>query len=132
MSYKRESVDIAGKHVNASPAYEPASLGEHVRGRQLSVDGHDLAVIEADQNKLHRDLKGRHMQMIAMQVQHLVIELCGGAIGAGLFVGSGGAFQTGGPAAVLIGFIIVGGMIYLMMQALAELAVMYPINGAFT
>lgn len=34
--------------------------------------------------------------------------LSGGAIGAGLFVGSGGAFQTGGPASVLLGFMIVG------------------------
>ena len=56
----------------------------------------------------------------------------GGAIGSGLFIGSGGAFQTGGPASVLIGFTVIGVMIYLMMQALAELAVMYPINGAFT
>ncbi|KAE8444365.1 hypothetical protein EG329_000565 [Mollisiaceae sp. DMI_Dod_QoI] len=56
----------------------------------------------------------------------------GGAIGAGLFVSSGGAFQTGGPASVLLGFMIVGGMIYLVMQALAELAVVYPVNGAFT
>lgn len=34
--------------------------------------------------------------------------LSGGAIGAGLFVSSGGAFQTGGPASVLLGFMIVG------------------------
>ena len=32
----------------------------------------------------------------------------GGAIGAGLFIGSGGAFQPGGPGSVLIGFMIVG------------------------
>lgn len=32
----------------------------------------------------------------------------GGAIGAGLFIGSGGAFQTGGPGSVLLGFIIIG------------------------
>ena len=32
----------------------------------------------------------------------------GGAIGAGLFVNSGSAFQTGGPASVLLGFMIVG------------------------
>ncbi|KAF2792213.1 hypothetical protein K505DRAFT_279247 [Melanomma pulvis-pyrius CBS 109.77] len=79
-------------------------------------------MVEPKQNKLHQDLKGRHMQMIAI----------GGAIGAGLFVSSGSAFQTGGPASVLLGFMIVGGMIYLVMQALAEMAVMYPINGAFT
>ncbi|KAL2214621.1 putative general amino-acid permease GAP1, partial [Sarocladium strictum] len=73
-------------------------------------------------NELHRRLKGRHMQMIAI----------GGAIGAGLFISSGGAFQTGGPGSVLIGFSIIGLMMVLMMQALAELSVMYPINGAFT
>ena len=32
----------------------------------------------------------------------------GGAIGAGLFIGYGGAFQSGGPGSVLIGFMIVG------------------------
>jgi amino acid permease len=32
----------------------------------------------------------------------------GGAIGAGLFIGSGGAFASGGPGSVLIGFMVVG------------------------
>jgi amino acid permease len=32
----------------------------------------------------------------------------GGAIGAGLFIGSGGAFQNGGPGSVLLGFMIIG------------------------
>ena len=59
--------------------------------------------------------------------------LCsGGAIGSGLFIGSASSFVTGGPASVIIGFTLIGIMMYLMMQALAELAVMYPINGAFT
>lgn len=121
MSARRESLTILEKKVDEVPA-EPAPLKDHIRGRQFSVDPQDVGIVEADQGKLHRDLKGRHMQMIAI----------GGAIGAGLFVSSGGAFQTGGPASVLIGFLIIGGMVYLMMQALAELAVMYPINGAFT
>jgi yeast amino acid transporter len=48
-----------------------------------------------------------------------------------LFVGSGGALRTGGPASLLIGFGIVGCMLLCTMQALGELAVMFPVNGAF-
>ncbi|XXH05203.1 hypothetical protein Hte_011628 [Hypoxylon texense] len=70
---------------------------------------------------LHTDLRSRHMQMIAI----------GGAIGAGLFIGSGSALYKGGPAALVIGYIIVGVMLLFTMQALAELAVLYPVNGAF-
>jgi amino acid transporter len=70
---------------------------------------------------LHRKLKNRHMQMIAI----------GGSIGAGLFIGSGGALYKGGPASLLIDFMIVGVMMLMTMNALGELGVMYPVNGAF-
>jgi len=43
----------------------------------------------------------------------------------------GGALEGGGPGSIVICFIIIGVMILMMMQALGELAVMYPINGAF-
>lgn len=49
-------------------------------------------------NQLNKTMKARHLNMIAI----------GGSIGAGLFVGSGGALSTGGPAALLIGFSIIG------------------------
>ncbi|KAF2675228.1 AAT family amino acid transporter [Microthyrium microscopicum] len=111
MSYEPKSGDLGEKHAHAAPEYDTAHEG-----------GTYHADPEVGANALHKDLKGRHMQMIAI----------GGAIGAGLFVGSGNAFQTGGPGSVLLGFIIIGVMVYLVMQALAELAVMYPINGAFT
>ena len=52
-------------------------------------------------------------------------------IGAGLFVGSGGALHNGGPAALVLGFIIIGFMLLFVMQARCELAVLYPVNGAF-
>lgn len=70
---------------------------------------------------LRTDLKGRHMQMIAI----------GGAIGAGLFIGSGGALYNGGPASLIIGYLVIGVMLLFTMQALGEMAVLYPVNGAF-
>lgn len=55
----------------------------------------------------------------------------GGSIGAGLFVGSGSSLASGGPAATFLGFIIIGCMMLCTVQALGELAVLYPVNGAF-
>jgi len=53
----------------------------------------------------------------------------GGAIGTGLFVGSGSALATGGPAALMIGFGLIGIMLFFVVHALGELAVMFPIAG---
>ncbi|KAJ6045290.1 uncharacterized protein N7446_012154 [Penicillium canescens] len=71
---------------------------------------------------LTRDLRGRHMQMIAI----------GGAIGAGLFVGTGSALSTGGPASLVVCYLIIGAMLLCTVQSLAEMAVVYPVNGAFS
>ncbi|KAJ9657499.1 Amino-acid permease inda1 [Neophaeococcomyces mojaviensis] len=72
-------------------------------------------------SELDRSMKGRHLNMIAI----------GGSIGAGFFVGSGSALTTGGPASLLICFLIIGVMIFNVVYALGELAVMYPVSGGF-
>ncbi|KAL8653796.1 MAG: hypothetical protein Q9226_003696 [Calogaya cf. arnoldii] len=70
---------------------------------------------------LNATMKPRHLHMIAI----------GGSIGAGLFVGSGSALSTGGPAALLIAFGIIGIMIFNVVYALGELAVVFPVSGGF-
>ncbi|KAG8878975.1 glyceraldehyde-3-phosphate dehydrogenase 1 [Tulasnella sp. 332] len=75
-----------------------------------------------DNGGLHRALGGRHLQMIAL----------GGSIGTGLFIGSGGAFNSGGPGSVLIGFSLVGIMLFTVVNALGELACTFPIQGSFS
>jgi len=68
MSLRPENGDLAEKHVSAAPAYEPATLGENKHDGDFSGDPENM--VEVGENRLHKDLKGRHMQMIAMQVQH--------------------------------------------------------------
>lgn len=70
---------------------------------------------------LKKDLKNRHIQMIAI----------GGAIGVGLFYGSADAIKTGGPAIVLA-YLIGGIFIFFIMRALGELAVDEPNSGSFS
>ena len=55
----------------------------------------------------------------------------GGAIGAGLFVGSGAAVSIAGPAG-LVSYIVAGIMVVLVMLMLAELVAAYPSSGAFS
>jgi amino acid transporter len=71
---------------------------------------------------LARELKSRHLQMIAF----------GGSIGTGLFVASGKALSNGGPASVLLAYMIVGVMVWCTMQALGEMAVLFPVAGSFS
>lgn len=75
-----------------------------------------------DTSQLHRKLKGRHLQMIAI----------GGAIGAGLFIGSGKALATGGPGAVILDFGLIGIMLFCTVNALGELATLFPIQGTLS
>ncbi|MGO3114653.1 amino acid permease [Enterococcus pseudoavium] len=60
--------------------------------------------------ELDRGLKSRHVQLISI----------GGAIGTGLFLGSGKTIQLTGPS-ILLSYLITGGIIFLIMRALGEL-----------
>jgi amino acid transporter, AAT family len=72
-------------------------------------------------DRLARKLSARQVQMIAI----------GGTIGTGLFLGTGKSLATGGPASMLIIYIIVGVIIFLTILALGEMAAFVPITGSF-
>ncbi|KAG5368118.1 General amino-acid permease GAP1 [Yarrowia sp. C11] len=81
----------------------------------------EKAALATANSPLSRSLKGRHLQMIAI----------GGSIGTGLFVGSGTTLATGGPAAILIAYSIIGSMLFCTMHSLGELCACFPVSGAF-
>jgi amino acid transporter len=81
----------------------------------------EVAALNIADSPLSRRLKNRHLQMIAI----------GGSIGTGLFIGSGKALASGGPASLLICFALIGIMLYCTVHALGELAVLFPVAGSF-
>ncbi|SNZ02362.1 amino acid/polyamine/organocation transporter, APC superfamily [Terribacillus aidingensis] len=72
-------------------------------------------------NTLHKGLKNRHVQMIAL----------GGAIGTGLFYGSASSIGLAGPA-ISLAYLVGGFMIFLIMRALGELSVDSPNSGSIS
>lgn len=59
-----------------------------------------------------------------------MIGFCGG-IGTGLFVGTGAAYSKAGPAGIFLAYIIVGTILWSVMQSIAELATLLPTAGSF-
>lgn len=76
-------------------------------------------LINAD--KLARRLSARQVQMIAI----------GGTIGTGLFLGTGTSISKGGPASTLIAYAICGGIVFVTMLCLGEMAAFVPVAGSF-
>ncbi|TEB30780.1 APC amino acid permease [Coprinellus micaceus] len=97
----------------------PGTTGGQVVAGSQNV--HDLERILADSPMLQQKMKPRHLTMIAV----------GGSIGTGLFVGSGAALFRGGPAGVLIAWILIGIMLINVTQALGEMSILYPVSGGF-
>ncbi len=76
-------------------------------------------IIERERG-LRRTLSARRMSMIAI----------GGAIGTGLFLGSGFAISLAGPA-VLVSYLLGALIALLLMGCLAEMTVAHPTSGSF-
>lgn len=71
--------------------------------------------------ELRRGLQNRHIQLIAL----------GGAVGTGLFLGTGGAIFVAGPS-VLLGYAIAGFLAFLIMRQLGEMIAEEPVAGSFS
>lgn len=55
-----------------------------------------------------------------------------GTMGSGLFVASGKAIATGGPASALLVYMVIGALVYCIMISLAEMAAWHPILDSLT
>ncbi|RDU66096.1 amino acid permease [Helicobacter didelphidarum] len=72
-------------------------------------------------NTFIREIKTRHLIMIAF----------GGAMGTGLFVGSGGSIHQAGALGTLIAYCVASVIVYSVMLSLGELSSAFPNTGSF-
>lgn len=135
-SEKEAAPPYTGDEIQSSPSGSSGFVGSLIDGfkphpvhtarkKAAAADGGhfdvEQAALNVAESPLARKLKGRHLQMIAI----------GGSIGTGLFVGSGSALATGGPASLLIAFGLIGAMLFCVVHALGEMAVLFPVAGSF-
>src|ERR1700676_43695 len=80
----------------------------------------DASAIASREAGLHKDLSRSQVIMIGL----------GGAIGTGLFMGSGLAIGYAGPA-VIISYAMAGFVAVVMVFSLSEMAVVHPTAGSF-
>jgi AAT family amino acid transporter len=131
MAQRSPSPIALARHASSTSDIEKESDGK----RQGSVDVEKTALgsaaavptyseeeeLHIKSDKLNRTLTARQVQMIAI----------GGTIGTGLFLGTGKSLATGGPASMLICYIIIGVIVFLTMLALGEMASFIPVAGSF-
>ncbi|OQV02200.1 hypothetical protein CLAIMM_07436 [Cladophialophora immunda] len=100
-----------------------AAIVETGQQRGDHDDIEDLKYLEHEQKNvgtLERRLKSRHVQFLALS----------GAIGTGLFVGSGQALSLAGPLSTFLAYIITGFNLYAVINSLGEMAAYLPLPGA--
>ncbi|WP_196593038.1 amino acid permease [Pectinatus sottacetonis] len=73
-----------------------------------------------EKKRLQRNLKARHVEMIAL----------GGTIGVGLFMGSASTIETAGPS-VLLCYGLAGLVIFFIMRIMGEMLYLEPVTGSF-
>ncbi|CAI5759232.1 unnamed protein product [Candida verbasci] len=117
--------NVNKKWQNFKDSFKPALLSQEEMIEYYDADKELTDIqkinIRTSKTQLHRKLKNRHLQMIAIA----------SSIGSGLLIGTGSALATGGPAGIMIGWFISGISVLCTIQAMAELAVTFPISGSF-
>ena len=104
---------VEEKYHHQSPAFDSEDGGNN------STD--DIALGVGGRGGTQRRLRDYQITMIGFS----------SGIGTGLFVGTGAAYAKAGPAGLLLAFIIVGSVLWCVMQSIAELATLLPTAGSF-
>ncbi|KAL0252999.1 hypothetical protein SLS55_010670 [Diplodia seriata] len=103
-----------GKDVEkaAYPDEEYQAKEASIQEPQLNVGGH---------GGTQRRLRNYQVTMIGLS----------SGIGTGLFIGTGSAYAKAGPAGLLLAYLVIGSVLWCVMQSIGEMATLIPTAGSF-
>ncbi|KAJ6158030.1 hypothetical protein N7485_010856 [Penicillium canescens] len=100
---------------------QDVEAGDKDFGSQRSGPGTEKgATAPTEVGTLQRRLKSRHVQFLALS----------GAIGTGLFVGTGQILSLAGPLSTVLAYLITGFNLYAVINSMGEMATWLPLPGA--
>ncbi|PWN18371.1 putative amino acid permease [Microstroma glucosiphilum] len=115
------SPDIFSRRISIKMS-TAASAPAHDHDERLERDKARLKVYsEGHSEGLDRKLRSFHITMIGFS----------SGIGTGLFIGTGSAYASAGPAGLCLAYCIVGTVLWCVMQSIGELATLVPTAGSF-
>ncbi|CAK7264694.1 hypothetical protein SEPCBS57363_001210 [Sporothrix epigloea] len=85
------------------------------------VDEGSAIPITAGSQSLHRNLRGKEVQLFAV----------GGAVGTSLYVQMGASLPKGGPAGLFIAFLLWGSVMWAVNECFAEMVTLVPVPSPF-
>lgn len=114
--------DIPAEAIETKAEESTTSLARY-NEKDGSEDVHSQKDVNetGEAQELHRALTPAQVSMIAI----------GGSIGTGLIIGSGTALGQGGPASLLIGYIVMGWCCWVVLTALGEMSAFMPSKNGF-
>lgn len=135
----RNSINCSGYHVSSTTSLITFCLFVCSRGSSTDMhsfhsdrqqgttklpdtDSHDFEARDASLNEPILNVGGHGGTQRRLRNYQVTMIGFASGIGTGLFVGTGSAYASSGPAGLLLAYIIVGAILWCVMQSIAELA----------
>ncbi|KAK7224896.1 hypothetical protein V2G26_012899 [Clonostachys chloroleuca] len=114
MSANHEPVKVDQSSKTGSIEKEPIGSMERV-GSVVDAD------VEDKNGQFHRSFTPRQVHIISL----------GSNIGSGVFIATGKALATGGPANMVIAYLMVCSCVWSVLQTLSEMTIAFPVSGNY-
>merc|ERR1712093_366695 len=118
--------------IDRTPAVPPAPAAsfDDVKHDLERASGSSKGVMHGGEHEVD-STKGQANLARRLNARQITFIGFSGGIGTGLFIGTGSAYAKSGPAGLLLAYLVVGSILWCVMQSISELGTLIPTAGSF-